>query len=81
MSESKNREMKITPVKGIKKNAHVVSVNFYGALKSKDEKYFQMASLFKEVTRDEKKLENRWMKKILIENFSDISGKSFINNI
>jgi hypothetical protein len=26
---------------------------FYGALKSKNEVYFQMASLFKEVTKDE----------------------------
>ncbi len=72
--------------KGLEKDIHVFSVNYYGALKSENEIYFQMASLFKEVThaeknQDEKKLKNQWTNKILTANFSDIHGKSFINNI
>lgn len=72
--------------KGLEKDIHVLSVNFYGALKSKNEIYFQMASLFKEVThakknQDEKKLKTQWMNQILTANSSDTHGKSFINNI
>jgi hypothetical protein len=54
---------------------------FYGALKSKNEVYFQMASLFKEVTKDEKKIEAQWVDLILKSNSSNISGKFFINNL
>ncbi len=79
MAESKNREKKSDT--GTEKNARVLSANFYGALKSKNEIYFQMASLFKEVTQDEKKLENKWMEQILTANSPDSSGKYFINNI
>jgi len=64
----------------------VLATNFYGALKSKNEIYFQMASLFKEVTRDEKKLKNQklknqWMAKILLANPPDSHGICDINNI
>ena len=81
MSESKNREPQKNHNPGNEKDTRVLSVNFYGALKSKNEIYFQMASLFKEVTQDEKKLEHEWMERILTTNPSDISGKIFINNI
>ena len=86
MAESNTIEKKKSVRTGLEKDTHVLSVNFYGALKSKNEIYFQMASLFKEVTQadknqDEKKLKNQWMKQILIANSSDIHGKSFINNI
>lgn len=86
MAESNTQEKKKSVRKVLEKDTHVLSVNFYGALKSKNEIYFQMASLFKEVTQadknqDEKKLKNHWMKQILIANSSDIHGKSFINNI
>ncbi len=81
MSESKNRKLKKTQTTGKEKDAHVLSVNFYGALKSKNEIYFQMASLFKEITQAEKNLENKWMEQILTTNLPDSSGKCFINNI
>ena len=81
MGESKNRKNKKKSDNGMEKNARVVPANFYGALKSKNEIYFQMASLFKEVTHDEKKLENKWMEQILISNHPDSSGKYFINNL
>ncbi len=81
MAEFKNRKSKKHPSPGNETDAHVLSVKFYGALKSKNEIYFQMASLFKEVTQDEKKLEDKWMERILTTNSSDISGKSFLNDI
>ena len=86
MAQSTTLEKKKSVRKEFEKNAPVVSVNFYGALKSKNEIYFQMASLFKQVTQadtkqDEKKLKSQWMKQILIANSSDIHGKSFINNL
>ncbi len=80
MAESKNGKSKKNRTTGNEKDAHVLSVNFYGALKSKNEIYFQMASLFKEVTHG-KNLESKWMKQILTANPSDISGKTFLNNI
>lgn len=72
--------------KGLEKNPQVLSVNFYGALKSKNEIYFQMASLFKEVTQakkdqDEIKLKTELMEEILISTSSDIHGKFFVNSI
>ncbi len=81
MSESKNRKSKNTHTTGKEKDAHVQSVNFYGALKSKNEIYFQMASLFKEVIQDGGDLENMWIERILTVNPSDTSGKIFISNI
>ncbi|MCP3943953.1 MAG: hypothetical protein GY710_21080 [Desulfobacteraceae bacterium] len=59
----------------------MLSTAFYGALKSKNEIYFQMASLFKAVTRDEKKMKAQLMEQILTENPSDMSGKYFMDNI
>jgi hypothetical protein len=84
MAESKARNKK--QGKQLEKNPQALSVNFYGALKSKNEIYFQMASLFKEVTQaeknqDEEILKTQWMEKILISTSSDIHGKSFLNNI
>ncbi len=81
MSESKSTKLKKTHTTGKEKDAHVLSVNFYGALKSKNELYFQMASLFKEVTQDGENLENIWIERILTANPSNTSGKIFINNI
>jgi len=81
MSESKDWKSKKNGSLEDNNDTCVLSVNFYGALKSKNEIYFQMASLFKEVTRDGKQLENRLIEKFLPENSPDISGKYFINNI
>jgi len=57
------------------------SGNFYGALKSKNEIYYQMASLFKEVTKNknEKQFATQWMDQIIRSNSSNIPGKFFIN--
>ena len=86
MAEFTDQKKKKKYGKGLEKNPQVVSVNFYGALKSKNEIYFQMASLFKEVTQaekgqDEKKLKTEWMEQILMSTFSDTHGKFFVNNI
>jgi len=86
MAEFNDQKKKKKQGKGLEKNSQVVSVNFYGALKSKNEIYFQMASLFKEVTQAEKdqdeiKLKTEWMEQILISTSSDIHGKFFINSI
>ena len=86
MAEFNAQKKKKKHGKELEKNPQVLSVNFYGALKSKNEIYFQMASLFKEVTQaendqDEKKLKTEWMEQILKANTSDTHGKFFINNI
>ncbi len=86
MAEFNDQKKKKKHGKGLENNPQVLSVNFYGALKSKNEIYFQMASLFKEVTQaeksqDEKKLKTEWMEQILMSASSDTHGKFFINNI
>lgn len=81
MSDSNKQKRKKNDPNVMKKMPRVLTANFYGALKSKNEIYFQMASLFKEVTRDEKKLKNQWMAQILLANSSDNHGVCDINNI
>lgn len=77
MAESKTRRRLPKALKDV----HGLPKNFYGALKSKHEIYFQMASLFQEVTKDEKKLAHKWMELVLRSNPSDSSGKFFLNHI
>ncbi len=48
-----------------KKKSRIRSIPFYGAVKSRNEVYFQMASLFKEVTKGESVLSGEWMDRIL----------------
>ena len=56
----------------------VQASNFYFGLKSKNEIYFQMASIFKEVTNDEDKLAKTIFNGFLISDSSKISmEKSF----
>jgi hypothetical protein len=86
MDEFNVQKKKKKQGKRLEKNPQVVSVTFYGALKSKNEIYFQMASLFKEVTyaekdQDEIKLKTQWMEQILISTSSDTHGKFFVNSI
>jgi len=54
---------------------------FYGAVKSHNEVYFQMASLFQEVTRGKMDLSGKWMDRILKTNASNRPGNTFIDNI
>jgi hypothetical protein len=72
MAEFNSSKKKKSSGKRYEKDDHAVSANFYGALKSKNELYFQMASLFKEATQvtknqDEKKmnyqLNDQWIEK------------------
>jgi hypothetical protein len=63
--------------KGIKRTC----TPFYGAVKSKNEIYFQMASLFKEVTKGEIDLSGKWMDHILKSRTENIPGKNFMDNI
>jgi len=46
--------------------------NSYFALKSQNELYYQMASIFKAVTKNEDKLEQKVFYKVLSGNSSDI---------
>lgn len=57
------------------------ALHFYGGVKSRDEIYFQMVSLFKEVTKGESGLSGKWMDRILKSRFSNSPGKIFIDNI
>ncbi|WDP85835.1 MAG: hypothetical protein HUN05_12410 [Desulfobacter sp.] len=61
------------------KRCEKANTAFYGAVKSKNEVYFQMASMFKEVTKDKKKSSVKWMDQILKS--SNIPGKIFMDNI
>lgn len=81
MADKKKRKTKSNPDEGLKRKGHVLSANFYGALKSKNEVYFQMASLFKEVTRDEKRLEHKWIDRILTDISSDSAGNFIVKGI
>lgn len=56
-------------------------VPFYGALKSKNEVYFQMASLFREVTKGDDHLSGQWMTRILASSRANSSGKMYMDNI
>ena len=53
----------------------------YYALKSKNEVYFQMASIFKLVTRNEPCQESRWLERVLVSRYSETPGKFQSNNI
>ncbi len=64
-----------------KMKAHGVTANFYGALKSKHELYFQMASLFQQVTKEKKLPALKMMELILRSKHSDNSGKFYLNHI
>lgn len=54
---------------------------FYGALKSKNEIYFQIASVFKAVTRDETRLTHEWMHRILMSSLPENTGKTVSNGL
>ena len=56
-------------------------VPFYGARKSKNEVYFQMASLFREVTRGQDHLSSQWMDRILASSRANNPGNLFTDNI
>lgn len=52
--------------------------NSYFALKSKNEVYYQMASIFKAVTHNEDKLTKKILTKILSKNSSEIYLESLL---
>lgn len=81
MSESKDRKNRKAAYPKGGKQKNTLATPFYGALKSNNEIYFQMASLFKEVTKDEKKLSGQWMDRILSSQSPNIPGKIFMDNI
>ena len=55
-------------------------IPFYGAVKSHNEVYFQMASLFKEVTKGEADLSCEWLDRIL-KRRSTSPGKKLVDII
>ncbi len=56
---------KITPQQNKKKQEQHAAC-FYGAQKSRNEIYFQIASVFREVSQDETWLAEAWMHRILM---------------
>lgn len=56
-------------------------VPFYVAVKSNNEVYYQMASLFQEVTRGKEALSEKWMNRILKSRGVIIPGKNVVDNI
>ena len=52
-------------------------VMFYGGLKSNNELYFQMASLFREATKGDQSLSGEWMGRIMASQATKSSGKFF----
>ncbi|WDP89132.1 MAG: hypothetical protein HUN04_05080 [Desulfobacter sp.] len=56
-------------------------VPFYVAVKSKNEVYYQMASLFQEATRGKGELSGKWMDWILRSRGVNNPGKKFVDNI
>jgi hypothetical protein len=62
---------------GRKRPGQKPQVMFYGGLKSKNELYFQMASVFREATRGREDLSGEWMGRIMASQESNTSGKFF----
>lgn len=56
-------------------------VPFYVAVKSSNEVYYQMASLFQEVTQGSQSLSEEWLYRILKSRGVIIPGKKVTNNI
>ena len=54
---------------------------FNGAVKSKNELYFQMASLFKEASKGRKNLPGQWMAQILKTQRPNSPGNIFMDNL
>jgi hypothetical protein len=54
---------------------------FNGAVKSKNEIYFQIASVFKVVTRDETRLTREWTHRILTSCLPENTGKLYVNGL
>lgn len=68
--------------KGCQKPGQTASpAPFYGALKSKNEIYFQIASVFTAASRDETRLAKAWMHRILMSSLPDNTGKMFLNGL
>ena len=79
MSKSKKVKSNLKRGTAPKTKTQAASNYSYGAVKSKNEIYFQMASVFRAVSRNEKKLAGEWMARILTSSKSDIAGKKAVN--
>jgi len=62
---------------GRKKEGQTPPVTFYGGLKSKNELYFQLASVFREASRGNEPLSGEWMGRIMASQETNTSGKFF----
>jgi len=60
-----------------KKNRQTHPVTFYGGLKSSNEFYFQLASVFKAASRGNDSLSGEWMGRIMASQKTNTSGKFF----
>jgi len=59
-------------------------VSFYSAQKSVNELYFQIASVFREVSQDDTRLAKEWMHRIIMDAYPqqpDNTDKIFVNGI
>ncbi|MFO7912151.1 MAG: hypothetical protein R6V15_08325 [Desulfotignum sp.] len=57
--------------------------SFYGARKSRNEIYFQIASVFREVSQDDTRLAKEWMHRIIMDSYPkqpDNADKIFVNS-
>ncbi len=55
--------------------------SFNGAVKSKNEIYFQMASLFREASKGKQELSGQWIDRILKAQQAKIPGKFYRDNL
>ncbi len=60
-----------------KKQRQTTQVMFYGGLKSKNELYFQMASVFKEASKGKQSLSGEWIGRIMASQKTNTSGIIF----
>ncbi|HKK99474.1 MAG TPA: hypothetical protein VJ943_04430 [Desulfotignum sp.] len=67
-----------------KKNHAQTAACFYGAQKSSNELYFQIASVFREASQNDTRLAGAWMHRILMARHPehpDNTGKLVVNSI
>ena len=81
MSKSKKRNRKNGKRMAAIQLLNAVRGNSYAAVKSNNEIYFQMASVFKEITKDEKAAAKKLLGKLLSAKYSKMSGYYFVNSL
>jgi len=84
LKRQKSMPKEITTSQLNKKKQEQPLSGYYGAQKSRNEIYFQIASVFREASRDDTRLATAWMHRILMTKHAehpDNSGKMVVNSI